>query len=179
MCFCLSNFCLHLFSLSHKEKNHISPKHSLLQECFPDKKLELDYLKFLIVSVLVLILHAVRSASAQTSSINSPSSSRCCLSVRGDRPVVPSKTSLFSDCTGGLLTPSTLSSKKQSLYSQCLHPSLPLPVSKQHAFVLVWQTRCVNLCVNVYISLYKCGVFLFKFYYFFILLTKTFLTSGQ
>lgn len=30
------------------------------------------------------------------------------------------------------------------------------PVSK-NVFLLVWQTRCVSLCVNVYILLYMCG----------------------
>lgn len=45
--------------------------------------------------------------------------------------------------------------KKTEFIFSVLAPSLPQPVSK-NVFLLVWQTRCVSLCVNVYILLYMC-----------------------
>lgn len=42
----------------------------------------------------------------------------------------------------------------KSLFSQCLHH--PCRNLGKNVFVLVWQTRYVTLCVNVYILLYMC-----------------------
>lgn len=49
---------------------------------------------------------------------------------------------------------SALYSKRNRVYF--LSASIQQPVSK-NVFLLVWQTRFVSLCVNVYILMYMCG----------------------
>lgn len=56
----------------------------------------------------------------------------------------------FSQCTGWLVIPSAFYRKNRVYF---LSASQPQPVSK-NVFLLVWQTKCVSLCVNVYILLY-------------------------
>lgn len=114
--------------------------------------------------VFVLTLHAVCSASVQTSSINPPSSA-----LPSSSHVSPLSTGVFftsshrdrgrkkpfSHCAGGLVLSSALyrKKKKQSLFFS-VYPYHNL-LAKMF-FLFFWQTRCVSLCVNVYILLYIC-----------------------
>lgn len=150
----LPTFCLHLSlqrcSLTfHLNIHRFRSRQKQERDCFLNE------------SVFVLILHAVCSAGAQTSPM--PSSSHI-ISLHGGHCPLPSETetgrSLFLTALVDWLHPQPCTVKKKKKKTEfifsVLAPSQPQPVSK-NVFLLVWQTRCVSLCVNVYILLYMCG----------------------
>lgn len=80
------------------------------------------------------------------------------ISLHGGHRPLPSKTetgrrSLFLTALVDWLHPQPCTVKKSRVYflSACT-----IPTCLQKFFLLVWQSRCVSLCVNVYILLYMC-----------------------
>lgn len=155
--------------------------------CYLDKQRScLNCLKFLIESVLVLILHAICSAGAQMSPIYSPLSELCetsalpsssfVISLHGGHCSVPSETetgkSLFSQHWWTGYYSSALYSKNRVLFSQCLHHPCYNLLAKKRCFFywfgrpgvfffFVWMciyywTKWVHFCVLV---LFKCMSF--------------------